>query len=137
MSFREWVIRVLDIKPEVREVVKYQVVEVPNLRTQSGWNREMRETVTTLSAHPGFVALCDRLALQAANLKQKLNYERHANIRDVEFLQSGIFWCNWLKQQVDAATNRVAIAKRDAEMEDVEAIKQIEATYNFIGNEQV
>lgn len=114
-------------------VEKIKLVEVPVLRTQSGWDREQRETVSTLSAHPGFVLLTDRLALQGSALKTKLNADRHPGIRDVEFLQSGIFWCAWLQNQVAAATTRTAVRRQDAAEEDVAAIREIESAYNRVG----
>lgn len=141
MSFKESIARLLNIEPTVKEVVnwrdreveKIKLVEVPVLRTQSGWNRELRETVATLASHPGFVALTDRLALQAASLKAKLAADRHPTLRDVEFIQSGIFWCNWLQNQVAAATTRTAVRRQDAADEDIAAIKEIEATYAKVG----
>lgn len=134
-SLRNKIAALLGIKPQVVEVVKTKIelVEVPNIRTQKGWDSQLRETVTTLQAHPGFLALCERLDLQAAALRTKLNNERHASLRDVEFIQSGIYWCNWLRGQVNMATIKAPQRRQEAAEEDYQAIKEIEASFEKIG----
>jgi hypothetical protein len=137
MSFKERIAKWLDIEPEIVQVQhtteRIKLIEIPVMRTQSGWSKEQRETVSTLAYNPGFVLLTDRLSLQAAALKAKLVADRHKEIRDVEFIQSGIFWCNWLQAQVTGTTTRQSVRRIDATEEDIEAIKAIEASYASVG----
>jgi hypothetical protein len=112
---------------------KYKIVEVPAPRTQAGWDKDMRETIGTLSAHPGFVALISRLGLQASLLRAKLLNDRHPSLKDVEFLQSGIFWCSWLQQQVQTATTRTIQSQVDARVEDEQAFRELQATIEKVG----
>ena len=143
MSFKSWLADLLGVRPVERiiyngtpiEVPKYIMVEVPLIRTQQGWDKDARETVATLAAHPGWLLLKDRLTLQAQTLKTKLSFDRHANIRDVEFLQSGVFWCNWLQNQIANATTRTAVRRQEATDEDLAAIKELESTYEKVGAE--
>jgi|SRR5690242_15366887 len=121
MSWRGTVAKWLGLSP----VVKYRIVEVQAPRTQVGWDKEMRETVATLSAHPGFVALLDRLKLQSSFLKSKLVGAEHKEMKDVIFLQAGIYWSDWLQQQIATATKRVVQTYKDATQEDEEAIKEL------------
>jgi len=110
------------------DVIKYKIVELEKPRpVAQGWDKESRETVMTLAAHPGFLILTDRLKIQSALLKQKLSQDRHNGLRDVEFLQSGIFWCNWLTQQLAAATTRAAATAKDAMKEDEDAFKELQS----------
>jgi hypothetical protein len=121
-------------KPEVT----YQIVEVDKPRPIQGWDKEARENVVALKEHPGFVYLLQKLAYQTTLLKATLelpatNQGRHKDMRDVEFLQSGIYWTKWLKNQVDAATNRVRAVPQPALAEEEAAFKELQATLNKVG----
>jgi hypothetical protein len=147
MSFKTAVAAILGIEPQEREVVRYvdravpepvevvRLIEVPVLKTLPGWNKEQREMVATLASDPRFQLLTERLNFQCQTLKAKLNGERHKLLSDVEFIQSGIFWSKWLQNECDKVTNRVIIRQMDAQKEDLEAIAQLETTYEHIGGE--
>lgn len=81
--------------------VKYQVIEIEKPRPNVRVDKESRQMVTSLAAHPGFQILLDRLKEQRSLLESKLKSERHTKLEDVEFLQSGIFWTNWLESQLN------------------------------------
>lgn len=115
------------------EVIKYKIVEVEKPRPHLAWGKEDRELVLTLAQHPGFIILIDRLSNQAALLKAQLETTRFASKEDFEFVQSGIFWCKWLKQQVASATTRAAQTAVDATKEDEEAFKALQATLERVG----
>jgi hypothetical protein len=66
---------------------------------------EDEESIRSLKNHPGFVALSNRLRLQAAALDAKL-HQRQDSLRDLDRLQAGIEWCNWLETQVDKAISK-------------------------------
>lgn len=81
-------------------VEKYTIVEVPQPKPQPP-DPEAAKSMLTLAEHPGFLYLVNKLKLQRHLLESKLKNDRHAKLGDVEFLQSGIFWTNWLEQQVN------------------------------------
>lgn len=112
---------------------KYRIVEVSAPRTQAGWDKDMREVVQTLAGHPGFIALTSRLGLQASLLRAKLLNDRHPSLRDVEFLQSGIFWCSWLEQQVQTATTKMIQSQVEAREDDEKAFRELQATIEKVG----
>jgi len=116
------------------ETIKYKIVEVDKPRPHLAWDKEARETVLSLQHHPGFVILTDRLSNQAALLKAQLENTRFASKEDFEFVQSGIFWCKWLKQQVAAATTRASQTAVDAAKEDEEAFKELQASLIRVGD---
>jgi hypothetical protein len=114
--------------------VVYKVVEVPTPRTHlQGGEKEVRESIYTLAAHPGFVALTSRLSLQCAALKTKLNHERHADMRAVDFLQAGVYWSNWLMLELQRATTKMPERKLDAMEEEVAAFREIDAQLERVG----
>jgi hypothetical protein len=119
----------------VHPEIKYQIVEVDKPRPNIGWDKESRETVMTLAAHPGFICLLQKLSTQAALLKAKLVNDRHKEIKDVEFIQSGIFWCNWLQSQLTAATQRVKAEPQAAMDEEAKAFKELNATLIRVGED--
>jgi hypothetical protein len=109
-------------------IVIYRVIESGPSRTQlSGGDEEMRGSVQTLSSHPGFVWLQARLAAQNAALSDRLKYTHHSDIREVDFLQAGIFWSNWLTIQLEQTTSK-ASSKRvvDPFEEELRAFKEID-----------
>lgn len=68
---------------------------------------EDEESIRLLAHHPGFVALTNRLKIQRAALKAKLETQCHTDLREVDSLQNGIKWTGWLNAEVDKA-----VAKR-------------------------
>lgn len=138
MAWRDVVAKVLNVQPKIEEKfiyinrdvpgpVEYRIAEVEAPRTPVGWDKDMRETIATLSAHPGFVALLDRLKLQAGYLKAQLINREHKEMKDVIFLQSGIYWAGWLQQQIASATKRTVQSYKDAEAEDKQALAELNA----------
>jgi hypothetical protein len=120
------------IKPEI--VVKYKVIEVPEARTHlKGGDKEIREVVQTLSSHAGFIWLTDRLSVMNAALTTKLKGERHPDLRQVDFLQAGIYWSNWLKQECARATTKMPEKQVDALAEEEQAFREIDAAIERIG----
>lgn len=123
-----------EIKPEIKEVIRYQIIEVPENRTHlKGGDKEIREVVQTLAAHAGFIWLTDRLNIMNAALKTKLNGERHADLRSVDFLQAGIYWSHWLQQECARATTKMPERAVDAMAEEEAAFREIDAAIERIG----
>lgn len=83
-----------------------KVIEVEVPRKAPLFSKEIKESLAALPGHPGFEYLLNRLKFEQAVLATKLKNERHESMRDVEFLQSGIFWTNWLRGQLDKVVFR-------------------------------
>jgi hypothetical protein len=88
-----------------KEVVKFQVVEVERPRVIPPVEAEVSKSVATLQGHPGFQYLVEKLRLQRAQLRSALCHQRQSDLKDVEFLQSGIAWTGWLEDQLTRAVN--------------------------------
>lgn len=73
---------------------------------------EDEEALKSLAGHPGFVMLMQRLRNQRAVVKAHLENDHHESIREVEVLQAGLKWLNYLQGEVDRAT-----AKKSATVE--------------------
>ena len=80
--------------------IEYRVVEVEKPKPLAE-NLEADETIVTLAHHPGFIRLMAKLKLQRSQLETTLKRTRQADLRDVDFLQTGIFWTEWLESQVN------------------------------------
>jgi len=116
-------------KPEPQ----YKIVELTEPRTLSQLgDSEMRESIYTLASHPGFVSLMNKLAYQSQSLKTKLAHERHADLRSVDFLQAGIYWSNWLRQELTRVTTKLPERQLDPMEEELRAFKEIDATIERI-----
>jgi hypothetical protein len=62
------------------------------------------EAIASLRNHPGMVALLNRARLRQAVLKTQLSTTRHKDIRDVDFLQSGLYWLGFVESELAAVT---------------------------------
>jgi hypothetical protein len=134
MSVRDVVRRWLQIPPQEGPTdppVVYKVVELPNPRPMFS-EKESREALVTLSAHPGFTVLTQRLAAQNALLRSKLVSEHHKDMRSVDFLQAGVYWSNWLTQELTRVTTKQEVLYKDAMDEELEAFRAIDATIERI-----
>jgi hypothetical protein len=116
----------------VREVV-YRVVEVKGPRAIVRWNKEMKATVNTLQSHPGFMLILERLALQRQLLESKNNKDVKKDLRECDFLQSGIFWLGYVQELVTKAVDLPAAAPQDAMQEELEAFRELDAKIERVG----
>jgi len=114
--------------------VVYKIVEVKAPRPTYRWDKNTQDAVSTLVAHPGFVALIERLGVTKAQLETKNNTQWKKDLREADFLQSGIFWCNWLKEQVDKAAFKGSQPTYvDPMAEELAAFKELDARIERVG----
>lgn len=66
----------------------------------------MREALIALGAHPGFRYLTNKLRFEHAAIESRLKKQHHENLREVDFLQVGLFWTGWLQRQIDKELRR-------------------------------
>lgn len=112
--------------------VRYKIVELFKPRTRLGGGAEVRESVASLAAHPGFLWLIGQLDAQNSMLRTKLVADRHKELKDVEFLQSGIYWSQWLQDMINRATMKLSRAQSDATVEETEAFNQLQSAIEKI-----
>lgn len=116
--------------------VEYRVVEYTEPRTRfKGGDASTRESVSTLSAHPGFLYLLSKCAAQNALLRSKLQNSFHQTLREVDLLQAGIYWSNWLKQELEKSTMGAPQPQTDAFDEELQAFKALDAQIERVGAE--
>lgn len=116
-----------------KPTVVYKLVEVPSLRTPLQEGPEILESVTTLNAHPGFLYLMQRLSLQNAAIKTQLSFVQPKDMRQVDFLQAGIYWSNWLQMEMDRATKRPSRNVKDVMQEELDAFREIDSQIERVG----
>lgn len=114
----------------------YKVVELqPQQRLSRKTDKEVQESVQTLQSHPGFIYLLQRFDAQASLLKAKLTGERHDTLEEVQTLQAGIFWANWLRQELARAISRPSEQQTDPYEEELKAFKEIDDMLERVGND--
>lgn len=107
----------------------WNVIEVPETHVVQV---EDDEAIRSLAIHPGFLSLTRRFALQKAALQSKLNKVHHKELRDVDNLQLGMFWLDYLKNEVDKIVyrkvpERVVPATFDAQAQFRQILTQIQS----------
>ena len=126
-----WLEKLLN-RPVV-EVVKYKVVEVESPRTPFQVDKATQESIATLSSHPGFVALMHKCAYVNAALKTKLAGEHHKDLREVDFLQAGIYWSNWLLMESRRSTTKLPQKISDAFADEESLFGEVDAHIERVG----
>ena len=123
------------LKDNKRETVKkdYLIVEVERPRTPVAWSDEDRDMVMSLRSHPGFLALMRKLRAQRNYLESILKSERHADMRTVEFIQSGIAWTGWLEQQVSVLFKQQAPSATPATADEKKLFEQMNELLSDVG----
>jgi hypothetical protein len=117
-------------------IEKIRILEVPvETRLKGGADQDERMAIMTLATNPGFLALVRRFRFAGEALKNKLNFERQASMDDVAFLQAGIYWCRWLDNEINREVLKTKRVVVDAEAEEVEAFRKIDAQLERIGME--
>ena len=116
---------------------KIKIVEVEKPRNLAQLDQEGKKSVRTLSGHPGFLYLLEKLKIQRALLEAKLKNDHHADLREVELLQSGIFWSRWLEDQLhkevyEAIPHRAPV---DPTPDELTFLKQVQNDIQLIGAE--
>lgn len=126
---KKFIARLLGISPEIKVI---RIVEDPSQKLEP-LTREELESVTTLSAHPGFVALQKRLALTNQYLRSQLCGKRFTDIGEVNFLQAGIYWSDWLKSTIMESTTKLRPRLTPAYDEELEAFKKLDSMIERVG----
>lgn len=114
-------------------VVVYKIVEIKGPRVIQKWDKETKAAVNTLQSHPGFIAILDRLALQRQMLETKNNKEVKKDLREGDFLQSGIFWLGYVQELVSKAVDLPVSIPQDAMQEEMEAFRELDAKIERVG----
>jgi len=113
--------------------VAWRVVEVERPRPLHQLDPEAQKSVVALAAHPGFLYLMAKLRLQRHAMEEQLRSARHSSMRDVEFLQSGIHWCDWLHSQLQRATMEYDRPSQPATPPETEAFEEIRRMTEMVG----
>lgn len=117
--------------------VAIQVIEVEKLVGVPDMDAGGAQAVAGLEHHPGMQYLLASLRFQAAALKSALYKNRHKDLKDVEFLQSGINWAGWLQAQIERA---VGITKtpqvRAARPAELDKFEQLLSQIDVVGASQ-
>ena len=110
---------------------KSYIIEVEKV-TAPPETAEAVASVESLRGHSGFQYLLKRLRYQSARLRAELANARHEDLRAVDFLQSGIHWCDWLQSQLDFAHERY-LSLRTTTPSEEKFFEQIAAQIDFVG----
>jgi hypothetical protein len=88
------------MQDEVDLSPSYKVIEVEKPNPALELDPETPRAIASLAGNPGFQALMNRLRIQKALLNSALRGNKHESLIEVNRLQSGIAWINWLDRQV-------------------------------------
>jgi hypothetical protein len=97
--------------------------------------KEDEGSISTLQFHPGFRALVDKkLAAAKGVLRARLEQTRHSQLRDVDFIQSGLFWLSYLEREVAEATRATArTTNRAAEPDELALFQKLSTLIEGVG----
>ena len=85
----------------------YKVVPLERPTTEPVLNDELRASIASLRSHPGFEYLTSRARAVKAYLQRQLETGRHENMRDVQYLQAGIYWAEFWEREAQAKSQPI------------------------------
>lgn len=111
---------------------KYKIIELTRKDTEPVLNDELRASIASLKYHPGFEYLLARARAVKAYLKRQLEEGRHDDMRQVHYLQAGIYWANFWEREMLTKSQPV---KPPAEPSDIEreAFEAAKAALEVVG----
>lgn len=113
---------------------KLSVIEVEKKHVSTLTAEQAAPFVARLRDDPGFQWLLSQLEVQRALLRKTLEEQRHKSITDVEFIQSGLNWLNWLRLQQERAVGIMNKPKeRPARPYEQEAFEQLRHNVELVG----
>jgi hypothetical protein len=118
----------------VAKITGIKVVEIEKVAVPEMDKAGAAYSVASLRGNPGFEYLLAKLRVQRALLRESLVKNKHKDIRDVEFLQSGANWLGWLEDQLNTAVGIVNAPKpRIARPFEQEAFEQLRQNVELVG----
>lgn len=110
----------------------YKVVEVK----ERGQLSDDTDAIVSLRGHPGWEAQMSRLRAQREYLETKLRRTKHKDIREVDLLQAGIMWLEYLEEDCRAATEAQSrYSEEVATTYEEAAFRKIDAFIERIGTD--
>jgi hypothetical protein len=111
-----------------------KVIEIEKSSVPADMDRGGAYAVAALKGNPGFEYLLAKLRVQRALIREALVKNKHKEIRDVEFLQSGANWLGWLEDQLNTAVGVVNAPKpRATRAYEAEAFEQLRGNVELVG----
>lgn len=112
-----------------------RLVEVPVNKSLPRADADIVASLRALPTNLGFAWLTSRLELAGRLLTSRLQNDRHETMREVDALQLGIQWCNWLQRELASVTSQPEKTQVALE-EDIELLfKEIDAQYERISSQ--
>jgi hypothetical protein len=99
-------------------------------------SEELRDALRALGSFPAFTFILDRLRTQRGLLEGRLRDTKFSRIEDVTFVQSGIFWTNWLEAELERLTKTPPKPELPATEQELIAFQEIDAVLERIGIEE-
>lgn len=116
---------------------EYLIVEYSAPRFKSNLSgTELTESLKALASNPAFVYLLDRHKNQRLALERHLSGVRHKDLRETDFIQSGIFWSAWFEREIKKLTALPSPKPIVPDDDVLSAFNEINATLEKVGVEE-
>lgn len=112
---------------------RYKVIPVTKTHeTEPVLNDELRASIRTLEFHPGFEYLLRRADAVKAFLKRQLEEGKHTDMREVHYLQAGIYWASFWEREMRSKSQPIK-PPADATELDREAFEAARLALEVVG----
>lgn len=112
-----------------KEITK--IIEVEKAKLQP-IDDEIRDSIRSLQFHPGFQYLLGKLETQKAALKSVLVSAAHEDMRAVDRLQAGIFWLDYLAEELKKHTKAPIAAIREVSEEEAHEFQRVKQALDIL-----
>jgi hypothetical protein len=117
-------------KTKYVDVPVYYAVPVDNPKEYQ-LTDELRGSIAALAHNPGFQYLLNRAKVVKAYLQRQLAEGKHESMRDVQYLQAGIYWADFWQKEL--SKNSQPVKPPEAVSSDTEAFEAAKAALEVVG----
>jgi hypothetical protein len=108
------------------------IVEVEGAQRLEPPTPEVRESIIGLQYNPGYQYLSKKRRFQRAVLEARLKTQKHSDLREVDLLQGGIGWLNWIEAQEGFEVGRKERETKPASSYEQELFEKINSNFTVL-----
>lgn len=117
-------------KPQVK--IEYRVLEVDKAPHLAPLTPELKDSLRALQLHPGWQYLMARLTLERANLEKYLREGFKLTEKELNHLQTGVYYTGWLRSECDRLTAVPRRAEAPLSLDDQQLFEELQSQLEVI-----
>ena len=111
------------------------IVELPAGTKLPELTGDLRESLKSLSLHPGFAYLLQRQRYQCAGVQNALKEGMNLTETQIRFLQAGLYWLSFIEKDLNSLTQTIK-PERPAQEDERALFNRVRESLDLVGVEE-